>query len=604
MGSLYIGVSGLQVNQTALNATAHNLANLDSQGYSRQQVLMKDASYLMYSPGAVNTMQTGRGASMDRVRQVRDYFADKQYRLESGREAFYSSMHDVAEEVETYFGSDVDEEPLKDAMTQFWSSLNELQKTPDSIVCRETVIQAAQEMLDDAKMIYDQITQYQLNLNSQIQAQVDEINAIAEELLEINREIVKIEAGNVESANDLRDRRNYLLDKLGGYAEITYREDEDGCVTVNLEGTAFVSEDRIFRLGTEKIAEDSQLLKVVWKEHGNMDLYSFKTLPSAENKTDVGSLKGLLYARGNIVADYTNMSEESIPWEDYKNIDGTQKYQSLEEFYAGERYANYGEYYEKNIQPFLITNLECQIDYLMHTIVTKMNDIFCPNTTSQQDITATDANGNTVVIKAGTKVLDVENAPISLGEEGYPGVELFSRTDTPRYNEYTYTDSEGNEQKIYVYNEEYTDDVNTLYTIDEIVINPEVIKNPSLLPISNKDHSNAQEVVNDLLDAWSCEGDYENTKEVLTPNTLTGYNVQGYYNAMINDLANISNSYYNIAQNQNVVTAQLDNRRQVVAGVSSDEELSNMIAYQHGYNAASRYINVVAEMLDTLINKL
>ena len=114
MSGLYIGVSGLQTNQAALNVTAHNLANLDSEGYSRQQVLMRDTYYTLYNNGKVYTSQTGLGVSMDRIRQVRDTFADKQYRLETGREMFYSSLHDVAEEVEAYFGSDVDEEPLKD----------------------------------------------------------------------------------------------------------------------------------------------------------------------------------------------------------------------------------------------------------------------------------------------------------------------------------------------------------------------------------------------------------------------------------------------------------------------------------------------------------
>ena len=604
MSGLYIGVSGLQTNQAALNVTAHNLANLDSEGYSRQQVLMRDTYYTLYNNGKVYTSQTGLGVSMDRIRQVRDTFADKQYRLETGREMFYSSLHDVAEEVEAYFGSDVDEEPLKDALTQFWSSLNELQKTPDSIVSRETVIQSAQEAIDQAKIIYDQITDYQLNLNQQIVTQVEEINNIAEEIYEINRKIVMVECGGAETANDLRDRRNYLLDQLGGYADISYREDDVGYVTVNLEGTALVTEDRFFKLGTTKISEDSELLKVVWADHGNMDLYSFKTLPSAENATDVGSLKGLLYARGNIIANYTNMSENSILWESYTLDDGTQMYESIEEFYADGNYTDYADYYERNIAPYLITNLETQLDYLVHTMVTKVNDILCPNTTTDQAITATDANGNTVFIREGATVLDIENAPITMGEDGYPGVELFSRKNTERYKECTYVDENGEEKKIYVYNEEDPANIFSLYTIDELVINPEVVKNPSLLPLSNSDYSNAQDVVNDLLDAWSCEGDYADTTESLTPNTLTGYNIQGYYNAMIADLANLANSYYNIAQNQNNVTNQLDDRRQVVAGVNSDEELSNMITYQHGYNAASRYINVVSEMLDTLINKM
>lgn len=604
MSGLYIGVSGLQVNQTALNATAHNLSNLDSDGYSRQQVLMQDTLYSMYRHGAVHTMQTGLGTTMDKIRQVRDTFADKQYRLETGRGAFYSSMYEVENEIEKYFGTDVDEQPLKNAMTSFWSTLNELQKTPDSIVHRENVIMAAQELIDQAKLIYNQVTEYQKNLNEQIQNQVDEINDIAEQIHELNREIVKVEVGGVESANDMRDRRNLLLDQLAAYADITYKENDKGLVTVNLEGTPLVSEDRIFKLGTQKISGDSDLLTVVWADHGNMELYHFTDLPNAANATDVGSLKGLLYARGTKIGDYTKMSEESIDWASYTNRDGSQKYSSLAEFYAGEGYSDYGDYYEANIEPFLVTNLECQLDYLVHNIVTTVNDILCPNTTTTTAMTVTDEQGNTVTIAAGTKVLDTKNAPIGMGEDGEPGLELFSRTNTQRYTTYTYTGADGNEHKLYVYNEEDVNDVFSQYTIPQLEINRELIKNPSKMPLSNTDHSNAQDVLNDLLDAWSCEGDYTGNLHTLTPNTLTGYDFQAYYNAMIDDLANAGNSYYNIAQNQEMVANAKDNRRQIVAGVSSDEELSNMIMFQQGYNAASRYINVVAEMLDTLVNRL
>lgn len=600
MSGFYVGVSGLQVNHTALATTAHNLANMDSQGYTRQQILMRDVLYSTYAYAPVNSMQIGLGTDMSKIRQVRDTFADKQYRLETGRGAFYEAMSEVEQEVERYFGSDMDGQPLKNAMTTYFYSLNEIQKEPDSILKRETMILAAQQVIDQAKMIYDQITDYQECVNEQIDKKVKEINQMALDIYELNKKIVAIEGNGVEQANDLRDQRNYLLDQLATYGEIRYKENKVGCVTVMLEGTTLVAEDRTFELGTQLISPSSKLLTVVWADHGDMDLYHFTDLPNAESCTDVGSLKGLLFARGTFVANYTHMSEESIDWASYTNRDGSPKYASLEEFYAGEKYANYGEYYEKNVEPFLITNLEAQLDYLVHNIVTTINDILCPNKTTDASMLVTDAGGNTITIAAGTKVLDTDNAPIGLGEDGEPGTELFSRRSVERYTKYT--DAGGN--TLYVYNEEDVRDIPTQYTIDELVINPDVIKNPSLIPLSNKDHSNAQEIANNLLDAWNCEAKYADTIKTLTPNTLTGYDFQGYYTAMINDLANAGNSYQNIADNQRLVANQIDDRRQVVAGVSSDEELSNMIMFQQAYNAASRYINVVAEMLDTLVNRL
>ena len=604
MSGLYIGISGLQTNNAALQTTAHNLSNLDTDGYSRQQILMRDTLYSTYQYGAVNTMQTGLGTDMSKVRQVRDYFADKQFRLETGRESFYESMHEVETEIEKYFGTDVDEQELQSTMNTFWQAMNELQKTPDSIVNRETFIQAAQEMVEEAKLVYNQVTTYQENVNEQINSQVKEINDIAKKIHELNREIIKIEAGGVESANDLRDERNEMLDKLATYGEIHYTEDGIGCVTVNFENNTLVAEDRVFKLGTQQLDDKNKLLTVVWEDHGNMHVYNFKTLPNATSSTDVGSLKGLLFARGDFVGNYTHMSEESIDLSQFTNRDGSQKYATVAQMYAGEGYTDYADYYSQKIAPFMVSNLEAQLDYLMHNIMTTVNDILCPNIESTAAITATDAQGNLVTIPAGTKILDTENAPIGLGDKGLPGVELFTRANQERYTTYTYTDGAGKQQTLYVYNEEDAKDTFSQYTINQVEVNDILIKNPSKMTLSNPDHSNAQDVLNRLLDAWSCEGDYVDTLKTLTPNTLTGYDFQGYYNAMISDLANIGSSYNNIAENQQMVANQLDNRRQTVAGTSSDEELSNMIMFQQAYNASSRYINVVSDMLDTLVNRL
>ena len=102
MGSLYVGSSGLQTSQNALNTTAHNLSNVDTPGYTRQQVQLSGKSYLKLStnPKAVNNRQTGLGVTYSRVKYVRDYFLDQTYRRESGRSMFYEVSTGVLEQIE------------------------------------------------------------------------------------------------------------------------------------------------------------------------------------------------------------------------------------------------------------------------------------------------------------------------------------------------------------------------------------------------------------------------------------------------------------------------------------------------------------------------
>ena len=106
MGSLYIGTSGLQTGQNALNTVAHNLTNASTVGYTRQQILLNDRPYntLSINARSVANQQTGLGVCYAQTRQVRDYFLDRTYRKEDGRCAFYQVSYETMAEVEELLG--------------------------------------------------------------------------------------------------------------------------------------------------------------------------------------------------------------------------------------------------------------------------------------------------------------------------------------------------------------------------------------------------------------------------------------------------------------------------------------------------------------------
>ena len=297
MSSLYIGVSGLNVSQAALNVTSHNLANVDTTGYVRQQVVQTDFRYIKLGESSVSTLQQGLGANFAEVKQVRDSFLDKSYRQELGRQAFYDAQYDGVSEVESLFG-ELEGETFQNVIGNFWTSLQELAKEPDSIVTRASFIETAVSFVERADNISNQLKDYQINLNTKIQDQVDRINEIGDEVKKLNLKIRQYESTGVENANDLRDQRNVLLDELGEMANITYKENSSGMVTVSLEGTPFVTEDTVYHMATTKISEDSEMIKPIWEAYGGVDVYNLDTAYSSDNNTDIGSLKGLLVARG------------------------------------------------------------------------------------------------------------------------------------------------------------------------------------------------------------------------------------------------------------------------------------------------------------------
>lgn len=104
ISSLSRMVSALTANEQALNTTAHNLTNVNTPGYVRQQVLMNESRYIHIGESGTSTMSVGMGSSVNSIRQVRDIFLDQSYREESGRQGFYGAKSKAIDEIETILG--------------------------------------------------------------------------------------------------------------------------------------------------------------------------------------------------------------------------------------------------------------------------------------------------------------------------------------------------------------------------------------------------------------------------------------------------------------------------------------------------------------------
>ncbi|MDF2944207.1 MAG: hypothetical protein K0S01_3065 [Herbinix sp.] len=573
LGGLYIGVSGLNVSQAALNITSHNLANVDTKGFVRQQAVLTDFNYITWGSSHSSSMQQGLGVDFATVKQVRDSFLDKAYRQEIGREAFYESQYTAVGEVEGLFG-ELEGEAFQDTLSEFWTSLQELSKEPDSVVARASLIQTAVTFVERAENISTQLNDYQVNLNTQIKDQVNRINEIGENVKQLNLKIRQYESTGVEHANDLRDQRNSLLDELGKIVNITYKENTVGIVTVNVEGVPFVTEDTAFKMDAIRISETSEMLKPVWVSHGNADVFNLDKAPSSLNNNDIGSLKGLLSARGYKQANYTD-----IPNRDNYESDALYNSAVID--------------YNNKINSSVIMSVQAQFDQLIHGIVTTVNDILSPN----KEVTLTDGTK--------VKILDEENAPVGMDDNKTMGEALFNRKSMDRYSEAQEIDiinESGGYETITarVYNVEDPTDNYSLFTLGEIEINENILQNYSFIPLS----SNTGTGDFDVKTAEKLLSEWQKPFATLSPNTLTKNNFSDYYNSFISEIANRGEQLKTISTNQASMVESIDNQRMAVTGVSSDEELTNLIKYQHAYNASARYVNVVSEMLEHIITKL
>ncbi len=605
MGRLSVGVTGLQTSQYSLNATAHNLMNTQTDGYTRQQVLLTDRHYNKFSTGEIYTNKVGLGVITSQVLAVRDNFADASYRKESGRLSYYKAQYETVSEIENYFG-ELEGKDVNTTINNLWLSLQELQKEPSSIVTRSSFIATSQAFLDRVQEIRQSLVDYQTNLNTSINDQIARVNDIALNILELNNKILAAEANKLENANDYRDARNLALDELSSLVNTEIVNNADGTVEVYIEGRCLVTKGRTYELEAVKVrtsekynetdangdkrydftTSSADFLMPVWKDDQE-PLFNIERIPSTEADTDIGSLKGLIMSRGYFVSNYTDVPKQpSKPVQE--NYETDAEYQDAMVKYQADhkKYLEELNYYNKYIEPYTVTKLQAQLDVLVNGVVTGINDILCPNKTVTTD------NGRTI------KILDEKEAGIGMGiGNDFAGTELFTRNAMPRYTEETVRIN-GEDVTVKVYNEENSDDFYSLYSTANIAINPELLKNPSLLPLSRETGAEAQEVVDKLLDLWN------ETFSTVSPNSLIECNFVDYYAGMMDDLADRGYTYNAMSETEQQTVTDLDSLRQGVAGVASDEELSNLIKFQHAYNAASRYINSVSEMIQWLIERL
>lgn len=639
MAGLFIGTTGLKTAQTALNTTAHNLSNINTSGYTRQQVTFSDTQYVRVNTSdKVSSPDYGLGVAVSEVRRIRDQFIDQAYRNENSRLGFYESQYKAIEEIEDQFG-EMQGVTYESYLINLYNSVNELAKNPTSTVARSSLIQNATAFIEKSENVYKGLKDYQTTLNTQVKNMVDSINKLGDKIYTLNKKISKIESTGIEDANDLRDERDAAIDELSKYIDITYYENDSKEVIISAEGIPFVTMGELAKMDT-RVVEGTNLVIPTWPGY-ERDVYDLSTEASNVDETDKGELKGLLIARGNMVVDYTVVPEAPSSSDyDMSTADGRAAYQE-----AYNKYSKAQEYYNTYIEPSAILSAMAGFDKLVNGIVEKINNILCPeksevrnnpymatdgteiqadiytyNSVSQQvffdrygrEVTGTDNGDGTYSFSSGEKLymsfggaevpvdsytysmLDMDKTGYGMDDDKTVGTELFSRKGTDRYIKTT--DDSG--KTIYIRNNLNETDYESLYKLGNLQINPEAAQNVGKIPLSTVQGKEDFDRAKELVDAW------DEKFASLNPDTYAKSDFMTFYNNFIGEYATLGKALGNYVSNQTTMVDGYDNQRLQSEGVSSDEELEKMIKYQQAYNAASRYVNVVNQMLEHLVTSL
>ena len=218
-------------------------------------------------------------------------------------------------------------------------------------------------------------------------------------------------------------------------------------------------------------------------------------------------------------------------------------------------------------------NAQGQFDRLIHNMVTAINNVICDNADNSS--------------KTGS-------------------YEVFTRLGSARY------DAAGDYIKEDI--SKSPADVSTMYTISNLKINPDLLKQPTLNSFIKDDKSVDFEKATKLMEVFAGIGQvrdlnkpgevYVDAAWTINPNLNSKHGYIAFYDSVVGQMANVGSVYNSIVSSQNATVSSLENSRQQVLGVSSEEELQNIIKFQNAYNASSRYINVIDQMLEHIITTL
>ncbi len=537
----------LFANQRALDTTSHNIANADSEGYTRQKASMEATS--PYTKPAMNMSgsagQVGTGVEVDSIERMRDDFIDTQIREETNNKGEWENKSDTLKKLESLY-TEPSDSGLRSVFDQFWESLQELSDNPEDRSARTQVMERGVSLTDTVNHMYDQFVNLQEDLDENMSIKVDDINSIANQVADLNEQIQNVELRDNQDANDLRDKRDLLLDELSEYTDFNISEDNLGNARVSIGGTSLVEGNTANEIEYVEAENDEN------NDNGNDN-----DDPNVDNREPEG---------GEI------------------------------------RWTHTGD--EVNFQDGAMGGLQDSKEIVQHHI-DELRDSMAQFQTSFNKIPGDDRAFNHA--EAEDPEADPEDA------EG-------------RVEEFFNWKNDGNE--LLTVNEDIRDDVykiNAGYIDDETVAqyidkDEEKIQDMDRGEIEEEleaqgydletvmksgNGENARRLAN-LKDAdiinenVSSEDDF--VEDPTDPDGDTTFN--DYIDAVVSDLGVEAQEADRMVENQELLVDELENRREAVSGVSMDEEMTNMIQYQHAYNAASRMVTTLDESLDTIINQM
>jgi flagellar hook-associated protein 1 FlgK len=545
---------GLLTQQLALEVTGNNIANVETEGYSRQDVILESNT-----PRSISQGQLGTGVRVSGIERVFDQFLFQQILAEGDVTGNFNVRKDVFEQLEVLFNENQGRS-LNSELSELFSAFQDLSSNPTGLPERAEVIGRAQSLVSVFNNLGDGLFKIQRNLDAIVSDEVAQINSLIDEIAKLNQAVFANSPGQF-SANDLKDQRDKLITQLSEKIDITLVKEVDGQFSLTLaNGTPLVLKDLSFNLSTGLNGNNKSLLDVFVSNGAGGTL-------NVSSAIQGGELKGYLDMRdlevpavkekldrlaAGFIQEFNRVHQQGF------GVDGST-----------------GVNFFTPLSPTVFTNVQNTGSASVSVVNAS------PTTVSVDDfeITFTGANAFTL-----TNLTTGANA----GSFTFTGGTTFNLAGGFAVN-ITGTPATGDRFKFSV-----SENAATFVQVSD-----EVISNSQKIAAGNSttgDGGNA--------------GDLANLQSDLTFNSVTlqsgsgAFTFDEFYNALVSAIGIESASAQAGVRQQEGVLLQLNNRRESISGVSIDEELIDLVQFQQAYNASARMISLVEELFDTLINRI
>ncbi|MBP3950040.1 flagellar hook-associated protein FlgK [Bacillus suaedae] len=569
----------MMTQQSALHTTGHNIANANTEGYSRQRVNFKTTE--PYPGVGLNAPkmpgQIGTGVKADSIQRVRDQFLDIQYRNENNKQAYWDSRHVSLEKMEDIL-NEPSEEGLNNQINLFWTSLQDLTVDPEDSGARSVVRQRAVAVAETFNYMHDSLATIQNDYKNEINVTNAEVNSLLSQLDSINAQVRAVEP-NGYVTNDLYDQQDSILGQLSRIINIKAdREKSGGNANPSAEGAVTVT--LIDDAGQPYMNQlTGQPLKLV--DGTGAAAYKELSMEFANDQTAVNKF-AFVDSEPTVVVDANGNTTNQV--NEY-TID-------LEKMPRGEMKAlveAHGYLDASNQVKGVFPDILKELNGIAEVFATEMNNVH------NIGFTLPNSNGE---VKIGGDLFDLSAVTAGVGAAKAIKLDATVRASL--------------------------DNIAAAgVSIDQIVSEEKKQEYKDLLAASPRDYAQIQAFLNESDPAnpdykvnfingnWAAfSGDGSNAKRLadikdtsLQFNNDTG-TISSYYQGVIGDMAVNTQEALRMTNSSEALKESIDFRRQSVSNVSVDEEMTMMIQYQHAYNAAARNITMVDEMLDRIINNM